>query len=152
MELNFGFQSPSDINKVSPALCEQILENSSNWFIFKQRVESGADTFAQAIGTIESTKQTVRIVDGQEQDQGSQRKVEELLAHHNIIKNLNQGQAVLLRHAPSQVDLINIKYIDPGATRENLKLLEKAGQIKKLSEIAQEKPKKQKRKGVGARR
>ena len=132
MEVNFAFQSPSDINKVCPSLCEQILENSSNWFIFKQRMESGANTFAEAIGTAESTKQTMRVVDGQEQAQGSQRKVEELIAHHNIIKSLNPGQAVLLRHAPMQVDLVNIKYIDPAQAQGHVNILQKRKWIKEL--------------------
>ena len=132
MELNFAFQSPSDINKVSPYLCEQILENSSNWFVLKQRVESGSNTFAEAIGTAQSTKQTMRVVDGQEQGQGSQRKVEELLAHHNVIKNLNQGQAILLRHAPARVDLVNIKYIGPERLQGYVDLLERDGWIERL--------------------
>ena len=132
VELNFAFQSPSDINKVSPYLCEQILENSSNWFIFKQRVEAGAGLFAEAIGTTESTKETLRVVEGQIQDQGSQRKVEELLAHHNIIKNLNVGQAILLRHAPSQIDLIRVKHFSPEIAENRARLMERDGWIEPI--------------------
>ena len=113
MELTFAFQSPSDIDKVSPELCRQILENASNWFVLKQRMESGADIFAQAIGTVPGKKETVRMQDGQQQAQGSQREVHELIAHHDLVKNLNRGQAILLQHSPSKVDLINIKYIHP---------------------------------------
>ena len=142
MELTFAFQSPSDINKLNPYLCEQILENSSNWFIFKQRMESGANTFAESIGTAEGTRETMRLKDGEEQAQGSQRKVEELLAHHNIIKNLNRGQAVLLRHAPSQVDLLNVKYIDPEVAQYNAHFLEKEGWIGALGTGAVQKSKK----------
>ena len=132
MEVNFAFQSPSDINKISPQLCEQIMENSANWFILKQRIESGANTFAESIGTTQGTKQTVRFADGQKLAQGSQRTVEELVAHHNIIKNLNRGQAILLRHSPTQVDLINIKYIDPAIAQFNVELLERDGWIQPL--------------------
>ncbi|GAB4017662.1 MAG: hypothetical protein Fur0010_18450 [Bdellovibrio sp.] len=132
MELTFAFQSPSDINKISPDLCDQILENTSNWFVLKQRMESGANTFAEAIGTALGKKETVRIQDGEVQDQGSQRKVEELIVHHNIIKNLNEGQGVLLRHSPSAVDLINFKYIDPKTVIENLNFLEEKGFILKV--------------------
>jgi hypothetical protein len=127
MELNFAFQSPSDINKLSSDLCEQILENTSNWFILKQRMESGADTFSKAIGTRASVKKTLRVDDEEVQAQGSQREVEELIAHHNIIKNLNQGQGILLRHSPTKVDLINFKYIDPDVVEENVKFLNSSG-------------------------
>ena len=120
MELTFAFQSPADIDKVSPQLCRQILENASNWFVLKQRMESGADVFSQAIGTVPGKKETVRMQDGQEQAQGSQREVHELIAHHNLVKNLNRGQAILLQHSPSKVDLVNIKYICP----ESLERLE----------------------------
>ena len=140
MELNFAFQSPSDINKLSPYLCEQILENAANWFIFKQRMESGASTFAEAIGTTQGTKETVRVLDGQAQEQGSQRKVEELLAHHNIIKNLNRGQAVLLQHTPSRVDLLNIKYFDPEDVRNHVGYLEDLGWIDPLPKKKIKKP------------
>ena len=132
MELNIAFQSPSDINKINPHLCEQILENTSNWFILKQRMECGSNIFAEAMGTTRSVKQTIRVKDGQEQAQGSQRDVEELLAHHNIIKNLNEGQAVLLRHAPTQIDLVNIKYICPEGLHNDLEMLKEEGWIEKI--------------------
>jgi len=125
MELTFAFQSPSDIAKYDPELCTQVLENASNWFIFKQRIESGAKIFSEAIGTMESKKQTVRVLDGEIQDQGSQRIVEELISHPNILKNLNVGQCVLLRHFPSRIDLLNVKYIDPKVLIANTTFLKK---------------------------
>lgn len=123
MELTFAFQSPSDIAKHDPSLCIQVLENAANWFVFKQRMEDGAQIFSEAIGTMESKKQTTRVKDGEEQAQGSQRIVEELISHPNIIKNLNQGQCVLLRHFPTRVDLLNVKYIAPEVLAKNVKYL-----------------------------
>lgn len=137
VEITFAFQSPSDISKVDPNLCVQILENASNWFIFKQRMEEGAALFAEAIGTITSKKQTKRVQDGEEVDQGSQREVEELIAHHNIIKNLKVGQCVLLRHSPTRVDLLNVKYLDPLKIKESVSWLEESGAIDKLSKASQ---------------
>lgn len=123
MELTFAFQSPSDIAKHDPDLCIQVLENAANWFVFKQRLEDGAKVFSEAIGTIETKKQTIRVEEGQEKDQGSQRMVEELISHPNIIKNLNIGQCVLLRHYPTRVDLLNVKYIDPKTLWNNVKYM-----------------------------
>ena len=131
MEITFAFQSPSDISKLDPNLCVQILENASNWFIFKQRMEEGANLFAEAIGTIATKKQTKRVQDGEEVEQGSQRDVEELIAHHNVIKNLRVGQCVLLRHSPTKVDLLNVKYIDPMVAENNVRFLENEKLIKK---------------------
>jgi len=133
MELTFAFQTPSDINKVSPDLCEQILENSSNWFILKQRMEKGANLFSQAIGTLEGKKDTVRIKDGEEQAQGSQRAVEELVVHANLIKNLNPGQCILLRHGPTRIDLVNIKYINQALVHKNVSFLEDMGELNKVN-------------------
>lgn len=131
LELTFAFQSPSDISKVNPQLCEQIMENGSNWFIFKQRMEAGASIFAQAIGTARGKKKTVRVDGDQESELGSQREVEELIVHNNIIKNLMPGQCVLLRQAPTKVDLVNIKYIDPKIIISNVNFLEGLGKINK---------------------
>lgn len=131
MELTFAFQTPSDINKVSPDLCEQILENSSNWFILKQRMEKGANLFSEAIGTIEGKKDTVRTKDGEEQAQGSQRAVEQNVVHSNLIKNLNPGQCILLRHGPTRIDLVNIKYINQSIVHKNVSFLENMGELKK---------------------
>ncbi|MCO4794943.1 MAG: TraM recognition domain-containing protein [Bacteriovoracaceae bacterium] len=65
MELNFAFQSPSDIEKISTSLLKQITENTSNWFIFKQRNEESASYFSKSIGTLEGKKQTTRIENGE---------------------------------------------------------------------------------------
>ncbi|MEK6625020.1 MAG: TraM recognition domain-containing protein [Bdellovibrionota bacterium] len=124
MELTCAFQSPSDIIKVNPQLLEQILENGSNWLIFKQRMESGASIFAQAIGTTKGKKKTIRVEGDKESEHGSQREVEEMIVHTNIIKNLNPGQCVLLRQAPTKVDLLNMKYIDPKIVLSNVNFLE----------------------------
>ena len=125
IELTFAFQSPADISKKDQNLCVQVLENSSNWFVFKQRIAEWSQVFSQGIGTIESKKMTTRVQDGLEQDEGSQRFVEEFIVHPNILKNLNQGQCVLLRHFPTRVDLVNVKYINPKVVEQNLRFLER---------------------------
>ena len=132
MELTFAFQSPDDLSKVNKHLCMQILENASNWFILKQRTESSANLFSKSIGTVEGKKQTRRIQDGEEQAIGSQREVQELVAHSNIIKSLNVGQAILLRHNPVRVDLLNLKYIDPEVVGNNIRILENRELIPKI--------------------
>lgn len=109
IQLFLAVQSPSDIDRVHPKLTEQIMENVSNIFIFKQRVDYGASLLANSIGTITSTKQTYRTERGSRQDAGSEREVNELLCHPDVIKNLKVGQCVLLRHNPTALDLINIR-------------------------------------------
>lgn len=123
MELNLAFQTPSDIIKVSPELCQQLFENGSNWLILKQRMEESANMLSKAIGTMEGIKQTTRVQSGQEQEEGSQRRVEESIVHPNVIKNLNDGQCVFLRHAPTQIDLVNIKFISRKTVKHNIQFL-----------------------------
>src|SRR5690606_39124332 len=79
MELTIAFQSISDIVKLNPQLADQLLENTSTWFILKQRVEGGAEVFSASIGTMTGKKKTVRVEGNQEQELGSQRSVEELI-------------------------------------------------------------------------
>jgi hypothetical protein len=123
MELNLAFQTPSDINKVSPDLCQQLFENGSNWLILKQRMEDSANMLSKAIGTMEGVKETSRVQGGEKQEEGSQRNVEESIVHPNIIKNLNEGQCVFLRHSPTRVDLINIKHISRKVVKHNVNFL-----------------------------
>ena len=73
---------------------------------------------------LQSRKFTKRVENGKELAQGSQRDVEELIAHHNVIKNLRTGQCVLLRHSPTRVDLVNVKYINPAVVEDNVRYLE----------------------------
>ena len=130
-EITTAIQSSSDLIKISKELCEQVFENSLNWFIMKQRLQDGASFISNAVGTVESTKKTVRVEGDNEQEQGSQRKVEELLVHPNLIKNLNVGQCILLRQQPTRIDLINVKYIDQKTINGNLELFELNNEIKK---------------------
>jgi type IV secretory pathway VirB4 component len=109
MELTLAVQTASDIDRVSPDLTKQVIENAGNLFILKQRLSDSAQYFAESIGTIISKKQTFRIEDGQQQSMGSEREVHELIVHSDIIKNLGIGQCILLRQGPSRVNLINVR-------------------------------------------
>ena len=109
MELTVAVQTASDIDRVNPDLTKQVIENAGNLFILKQRLDSSASLFADAVGTILAKKQTYRIENGEQQQSGSEREVFELVVHPDIIKNLGIGQCVLLRQGPTKVNLINIR-------------------------------------------
>jgi TraM recognition site of TraD and TraG/Helicase HerA, central domain len=109
MELTMAVQSPSDIDRSNEYLTKQIIENCSNIFIFKQRLDQAAGLFSEAIGTIPGIKKTNATEDGQYEGRGSERAVNELLVHPDIIKGLNIGQCVLLQHNPVRVDVLNLR-------------------------------------------
>ena len=109
IDLTMAVQTVADLDKVDPNLTIQILENSSNWFILKQRVASSAELLSEAIGTVLSKKQTVMIEDGDKSGRGTERDVHELVAHPDIIKNLRIGQSILMRQRPHRTSLINIR-------------------------------------------
>jgi len=109
MELTMAVQTASDIDRINPDLTKQIIENAGNLFVLKQRLDSSASLFADAIGTITSKKETFMMEDGQLQNKGSIREVNELLVHPDIIKNLRIGQCVLLRQGPAKINLINVR-------------------------------------------
>ncbi|WPU66490.1 TraM recognition domain-containing protein [Peredibacter starrii] len=109
MELTLAVQTASDIDRVNPDLTKQVIENAGNLFILKQRLDSSASLFADAVGTILAKKQTYRIENGEQQKSGSEREVYELIVHPDIIKNLGIGQCVLLRQGPTRVNMINVR-------------------------------------------
>lgn len=109
IQLFMAVQSASDIDKLDPNLTLQILENCSNLFILKQRMEYGATLFANSIGTKLTKKYTTREDNGSSTGMTSVREANELLVHPDIIKNLRVGQCVLLRHNPTKLDLINLR-------------------------------------------
>ena len=108
IELTLAVQSNADIDRVDPELTKQLIENTFNVFVLKQRLDSSASFFSEAIGTTISKKETFVMEDGDVQSKGTVREVNELLVHPDIIKNLNVGQCILLQHSPTNIDLINI--------------------------------------------
>ncbi|MFA6236268.1 MAG: TraM recognition domain-containing protein [Bacteriovorax sp.] len=109
IQLYMAVQSASDIDRVDPKLTEQIIENASNLFILKQRLDQSASLFSNAIGTTITKKYTHTIEDGERQSKGTEREVNENLVHPDIIKNLRVGQCILLQHNPTKIDLLNIR-------------------------------------------
>lgn len=109
IELTMAVQTIADINTVNPELTNQIIENANNVFILKQRLEFNATYFAESIGTIISKKVTFQTENGERSEMGTEREVQELIVHPDIIKNLRVGQCILLRQSPTQVNLINIR-------------------------------------------
>lgn len=109
IQLYMAVQSASDIDRVDPKLTEQIIENASNLFVLKQRLDQSASLFSNAIGTIITKKYTHTMEDGERQSKGTEREVNENLVHPDIIKNLRVGQCILLQHNPTKIDLLNIR-------------------------------------------
>jgi hypothetical protein len=109
IEITMAVQTAADIDKISPELTKQVIENAGNLFILKQRLDASASLFAEAVGTVVTKKHTFVIEDGLVQSKGSIREANELLVHPDIIKNLNIGQCILLRQGPTRVNLVNIR-------------------------------------------
>lgn len=129
MELTMAVQTSSDIDRVNPDLTKQILENASNLFILKQRLDSSANLFSEAIGTILSKKKTFVIEEGVQQNTGSVREVNELLVHPDVIKNLRIGQCILLKQGPTELNLINIRNRNMDLARKIQKAESELGEI-----------------------
>lgn len=109
IEITTAVQTIADIDSVNPTLATQILENSCNFFIFKQRLDISASLFSEAIGTTTTKKYTRVVENNREVDSGSVREANELIVHPDIIKNLNIGQCVLLQQGPTRVRIINVR-------------------------------------------
>ncbi len=109
IELIMAVQSASDIDRVNPDLTKQIIENSGNIFVMKQRLDEGASLFANSIGTILEEKRTYATEDEENSGRGTVRETNALVVHPDLIKNLRVGQCVLLRHDPTKVNLLNLR-------------------------------------------
>ena len=109
IRLSFACQSTADIDRVDPHLTKQVIENAANLFIFKQRVEDSVKFLSESIGTVPSTKKTYQTDDEKKSGVGSLREVNGLIVHPDLIKNLRVGQCILVRHGPTQVDLLNLR-------------------------------------------
>lgn len=118
IELTMAVQSPADLSKYDDRLPTQIVENSGNLFVLKQRVDDSAAFFSKAIGTVTTAKSTHVTENGETQSRGSVREVYELLAHPDIIKNLGIGQCVLLQQGPTRLRVLNIRNRDTTPKRQ----------------------------------
>jgi conjugal transfer pilus assembly protein TraD len=110
IDLTMAIQTTADIDKISPELTIQLMENAANLFILKQRVARSAEVLAESIGTIITKKYTDSTENGEKGERGTVREVHELAVHPDVIKNLNVGQCILLRQSPHKVNLINVRY------------------------------------------
>ena len=124
MELTMAVQTVADINRVSPDLTQQVVENANNIFILKQRLQDNASYFSESIGTVIAKKLTYQTENDEAQSTGTVREVNELIVHPDIIKNLRVGQCVLLRQSPTQVNLINIRNREMEAMNKLNQLIE----------------------------
>lgn len=112
LELTMATQTLSDFDHLGRAFKHQVLENTSNLFILKQRNKESAEYLSLTIGTTKTKKHTKMTEDNIESDRGTVREVHELLCHSDIIKNLGVGQCVLLSHDPLMLDLIKLRKIE----------------------------------------
>ena len=109
IEVTFATQSPSDIERVVPGMTDQVFENTNNVFLFNQVVPKHTEYFAKLIGTCRTIKRTYQIDEGQRSERGSEREVEEFIAHANIIRGLGIGQCIFFQRDPKRVDLLKVK-------------------------------------------
>lgn len=113
IEIFYATQCPSDIDRISSDLKNQVIENTNNLFVFNQVIPEHTDLFSSIAGTSTITKETFVAEDGFRSGRSSQRDVETLIAHPNLIRNLRIGQCLFIQRKPSKrIDVINVKMID----------------------------------------
>lgn len=110
MEITYATQGPSDFEKISPSLSNQIFENTNNIFLFNQIVPLHTEYFSRMFGTIRSRKSTHVTHHDLIQSAGTTRDTEEFIVHGNVIKNLKIGQCIFFQRSPKKISLLNIKF------------------------------------------
>jgi len=117
IELTFATQSDADLELFGDAFKKQLIENTANIFVLKQRVDDSASFFSSIFGTKESTKSTSQYENGSESGRSSVRETHEFIIHPDLIKNLGPGQCVLLEQARNhQISVVQL--------RDNIKRVE----------------------------
>lgn len=124
IEITMAVQSHFDINRVSPDLTMQIVENTSNLFVFKQRVDEAASFWSKTIGTILDKKYTTMVEEEKETGKKSVREVYTMLAPADHIKKLIPGKCLVLQHDEVRLCLLNVR--DRVRKKDSLALRRKA--------------------------
>jgi hypothetical protein len=108
-------QELADLSRVDPAFAEQVLGNTNLKLIHRQDVPESAERLAGVAGTRSSFEETLQTERspfvslggkrlgghrGRNTGLGSIRQVEHYVVHPNVLKQLEQGSAVLIRKHP----------------------------------------------------
>tara|TARA_R110002072_G_scaffold534_8_gene4303 strand:- start:54813 stop:56234 length:1422 start_codon:yes stop_codon:yes gene_type:complete len=110
IEITYATQGPSDIDRISPILTQQIFENTNNLFVFNQVVPEHTEFFARTFGTVKNEKKTHVIENDRRVGTGTEREVEEFVVHSNILRSLKVGQCILYQRVPKRINLLNIRH------------------------------------------
>ncbi|WP_028401065.1 type IV secretory system conjugative DNA transfer family protein [Ectobacillus panaciterrae] len=99
LEAIIGTQGLGDIDKVSPALRRQIVNNCNVHVAMRVNDGEEAETLAKTIGTYDDNELTIQTKERSESEMGTSRQVERFKAHPNAIKELATGEAFIARRA-----------------------------------------------------
>ncbi len=127
-----AFQELADLQKAGTHYLGQVLGNTNLKIIMRQELPQSAETFAKLIGTKTTVKETMQAGDeGLLTGSGSKRSVEEFIESPNRIKQLRQGEAVVVwKHPDFYVDYLKVDYpgkaVVEGEYMPKIKAIERA--------------------------
>ncbi len=107
-----AFQELADLQKAGTHYLGQVLGNTNLKIIMRQELPQSAETFAKLIGTKTTVKETMQAGDeGLLTGSGSKRSVEEFIESPNRIKQLRQGEAIVVwKHPDFYVNYLKVDY------------------------------------------
>jgi type IV secretory pathway TraG/TraD family ATPase VirD4 len=107
-----AFQELADLQKAGAHYLGQVLGNTNLKIIMRQELPQSAETFAKLIGTKTTVKETMQAGDeGLLTGSGSKRSVEEFIESPNRIKQLKQGEAIVVwKHPDFYVNYLKVDY------------------------------------------
>ncbi len=118
-EAKFGVhlstQGLEDLDVVSPAFRRQASSNPMTKIAFRLDDSETVDEICSMAGTAEGEEQSYQV-EGQWMPKktglGNMRKTRQMMIEHDVLKNLNVGQAVVIEKSPSRVTALRV--FDPG--------------------------------------
>ena len=114
--ITVAYQSLGDLQAVSPFFPGQVLDNTTNKFIFRVDSPDTSDFFARLIGTRAAKKITHQtqnhlLTGPRHTGVGTLTEVEEFMVSPNELRRLSRGECVLLSKEPFQVSKVKLKQI-----------------------------------------
>ena len=103
MALHLFCQGLEDLDIVSPQFRRQVISNTLTKTAFRCDDNATTNEFCATAGTFDALEQSHQVDDGARTGRGNSRETKQMKVEHDVIKNLCNGQAVVISKSPTRI-------------------------------------------------
>ena len=103
MALHLFCQGLEDLDIVSPQFRRQVISNTLTKAAFRCDDNATTNEFCATAGTFDALEQSHQVDDGTRTGRGNLRETKQMKVEHDVIKNLCNGQAVVISKSPTRI-------------------------------------------------